>query len=87
MNLELEPGGNKRVYMAGPISFSPQEGVEAEALSKAAMAQAKVDEQLAAEAVKLARADQLPGLRADLLLILADILQAGGLEGRDRGQG
>ena len=47
------------------------------------MAQANVDERLAAEAVELARADQLPGLRADLLLVLADIRHAGGWEGSD----
>jgi hypothetical protein len=62
---------------------APAEGVEAQGLSKAAMAQANMDEQLVAEAVKLARADQLPGLRADLLVVLADILHVGGLGGSD----
>jgi hypothetical protein len=67
--------------------IAPSDGIEAQALSKAAMAQAYVDEQLAAEAVELASADQLPNLRADLLAVLADILRTRGLAGSDEAKG
>ena len=76
-------GGEADELAALSSRTAPAEGVEAQALSKAAMAQANVDERLAAEAVELARADQLPGLRADLLLVLADIRHASGREGSD----
>jgi hypothetical protein len=47
------------------------------------MAQASSDAQLAAEAAELARADQMPNLRADLLVVLADMLHARGLASSD----
>jgi hypothetical protein len=66
---------------------APSEGVEAQALSKAALAQVNSDEQLAAEAAVHVRADELPNLRADLLVVLADILRARGLEGSEKAMG
>jgi hypothetical protein len=59
----------------GSSQTAPSEG-EAQALSKAAMAQANSDVQLAVEAAELVRADQMPNLRADLLVVLADIRRA-----------
>jgi hypothetical protein len=47
------------------------------------MAQASSDAQLAAEAAELVRADQMPNLRADLLVVLADMLHARGLASSD----
>jgi hypothetical protein len=62
---------------------APAEGVEAQALSKAAMAQASSDAQLAAEAAELVRAHQMRNLRAHLLVVLADMLHARGLASSD----